>query len=104
MESTRVEVTPEDQAVILEFMEQAHNLGEHSVIKNKRLHPRFTLSADDKGELVADFNKIDIETLESYLVRLRRFMLEKDRCYFPQVTNLISKYASNAEHTSGSRP
>lgn len=95
MANTRIK--PEEIKLLRTFYENADSLGEHSLIKNKKLKVKTSISWHKGSSPKISRHEIDEELFESLLVRLRRLCNPKDEIFLLRIINIFLNYETQQE-------
>jgi hypothetical protein len=81
------------------FVESARHLESHSLIQGRQLRANWTLTLNKGSPAKEQTHKIDYESLESVLVRLRQFAMEREEIHLPRIVNILKPhYPENIEY------
>lgn len=95
-------ISDQDQAALRSFLERARHLEAHSLVQKNELRATWTLSMQKGQQATEDIHKVDYEALESILVRLRVFTMEKEPVFLPRMVNILKPHhRENIEFLSG---
>lgn len=94
---------PREIMLVRTFSENADILAEHSLIKNKQLKVKTSISWRKGSSPTISRHEIDKELFESLLVRLRRFCNKEDDIFLPRIINIFLKYETEKEEIEALR-